>query len=279
MLVRLGVPVFALACVLALWCVPTTTVFTASARKPVDLVLIVDDSGSMKEEQAGLSDHLASMLTGLRDNVGVRVAVTTTTMLTPPRPLQFLAPDDPALAQAIRVGVGGGASEQGLQVMLQTLESASGASKNEDSFRAGTALAFVVISDEDDDSPLDVSTFVHSVSRFRTAWQAPVVLSVVTVLTSDRHREAVQALGGRVLDLDGHWGRAVTAIADDLGTMSTRFTLPSRALGRVVVDVDGFRLDGSQVRMAADGRTVVLDVPLREGATVAVTAMLPGRML
>jgi hypothetical protein len=275
-LVRMGAPVFAVACAVWLWFAPTTTTFIVPERTLVDLVLIIDDSGSMADEQAALSAHLGTLLASLDGDVGLRVAVTTTTV-SAERPLSFMEPGDPALTRAVQVGIDGDGNEQGLQAMLQTLQRASGSIVDGDasaSFRPGAAIAFVVVSDEDDGSPMALSAFMEAVAVSRAGRQTPVVLSAVTLPSATRYQHAVAALGGRVLHLDGAWGEAIATVAKDLGTMRGRLTLPAQAMGPVEVDVDGDAVEAGCVHLGADGRTVTIDRVLVPGETVSITARL-----
>jgi hypothetical protein len=71
-------------------------------RTPVDLLFVVDDSGSMAEEQANLARNFRvlsdALLTGLAGDADFRVAVTSTDMERPDRRGAFARSDDPACA-------------------------------------------------------------------------------------------------------------------------------------------------------------------------------------
>ena len=68
----------------------------------VDFLFVVDDSGSMAEEQANLAQNFEALsglfATGLRGRANVRVAVTDTDLQNPDRRGAFVTPDDPDCA-------------------------------------------------------------------------------------------------------------------------------------------------------------------------------------
>jgi hypothetical protein len=123
-------------------------------KAPVDFLFVIDDSGSMAEEQESLAQNFAALsgflASGLGGRANVRIAVTDTDLDRPDRRGAFITPDDPscegfgpvlslgddatptgravspqsaahALACLTRLGTRGGSREKGLEAMRLAL--------------------------------------------------------------------------------------------------------------------------------------------------------------
>jgi hypothetical protein len=140
------------------------------ANSDVDILFVVDNSGSMQQEQVGFADKINGFM-ALVDGLNWRVALTTTSptadtkdsagVLQPWgdgqfRPLgtklflksgeQTLAVAQAALATAIQVGLNGSGDESGIRAAYRALQRNPG----DTFFRNNAALAIVVITDEDE---------------------------------------------------------------------------------------------------------------------------------
>lgn len=149
--------------------------FTTGDAQVVDLLLVVDDSCSMQEEQQSLA-QTASILINAADGFGAdyRIAVTTTdpgdnpgapaagTLRGNPRVIEPQSPTRIAdLAAAINVGINGSPDEQGLFAAAQAVNDPvllSG--PNAGFLRPNAELVVLILSDEPDFSPLAVQTYV-----------------------------------------------------------------------------------------------------------------------
>jgi hypothetical protein len=156
--------------------------------KKIDLVFVVDNSGSMGQEQANLTSNFPNFITTLNgfrtkggDPLDYRVAVTTTDNSTdrgafrrtgangcnpgPTRP--WLERNDANLSQAFscraNVGTSGSSSEVGLECMKQALTTrmTDGTNKanGQDFLRQDALLAFIIITDEDESSSVAINTY------------------------------------------------------------------------------------------------------------------------
>lgn len=136
-----------------------------------DILFVIDDSGSMSEEQANLRTNLAAFITALRDSPianDFQVGVTTTSVSgsTSTAPIgEHGALIGPVLsggsgtlvadfdAQVALVGTGGSGKEQSFAAMRFALTSPlvdDPAGNNKDLLRPGARLAVIFLSDEDD---------------------------------------------------------------------------------------------------------------------------------
>ncbi len=138
--------------------------FEAWPRRRVDVLLVVDDSATMQDEQAQLTQGSSALLNMLIDaEVEPHLGVTTMD-ISPSRArglLQggLLTTDDPLvgheLARSLRVGTSGSELEAGLEAARLALS----AGTNPAFRRSEAALLIVFISDEDDQSPLTVEAY------------------------------------------------------------------------------------------------------------------------
>jgi len=144
------------------------TKLVAGAVK-TDILFVVDDSGSMLDEQTNLQNNLASFITALRDSPvanDFQVAVTTTSVSiwgasTPTGEHgsfvgPVLAGDSPTLVSDFQgqvvVGTAGFGKEQPLAAVEAALAPAilAPGGANEGFLRPGARLAVVILTDEDD---------------------------------------------------------------------------------------------------------------------------------
>jgi hypothetical protein len=149
-----------------------------AVQSQVDILFVIDNSGSMQQEQQGMGDKINGFLNKI-GNLDWQIAVTTTDeRATTPitgdtsrpwsdgqfRPFdsnagsQYIlrhAQVDPAdaqskLAAAIQMGVAGSGNERGINSVYRAVERAAAPSANRDFFRSNAKLAVVLISDEDE---------------------------------------------------------------------------------------------------------------------------------
>lgn len=149
-----------------------------TANANVDILFIVDNSGSMAEEQIGIGNKINGFLDKIK-NLNWQIAVTTTddraNSVGPDgvarawgdgqfRPFdsdtgsQFILRSTQVnaidaqtkLAAAIQMGVQGNGDERGINSTYRAIERAASPSINKDFLRADSKLAVVLISDEDE---------------------------------------------------------------------------------------------------------------------------------
>ncbi len=163
-----------------------TDTFLQDLRPKADLLLVVDDSGSMQDKQTSLANNFASFIQyAVAANVDYQIGVTTTTVaaqdcvpgfgcinnnsvapagkLRNESGLYILKPTTPNLsqrfAQFVNVGTNGSGSEQGLDTAVMALTPPLIANENAGFLRADANLAVVVVSDAGDQSPQAVSYY------------------------------------------------------------------------------------------------------------------------
>lgn len=141
----------------------------------VDFVWVVDNSGSMSEEQDSVVDSLGSFVEVL-DSFGAdwQVGVTTTEgedddggVIVAPVITSQEADATEQFKAAVAVGTQGDISEQGLLSAQKATSSALLAGSNAGLLRDEAVLSVIVVSDEDDQSPGDVSTYVDALEALK----------------------------------------------------------------------------------------------------------------
>ncbi len=154
-----------------------TEVFTQGSDEDtvVDLLWIIDNSGTMSEEQQRLSQSLGGLMALLEGTIAdYRLGVITTDVDDPDQrgKLQgdppVLGPDTPDLPGAFvanaHVGVQGSRDERGFEALQLALTEAVDVGVNEGFFRPDARLHAVVVSDEDDHSDGSVEEQLSALS-------------------------------------------------------------------------------------------------------------------
>lgn len=132
----------------------------------VDVLWVMDDSGTMSEEQenviANLSEFVAVMV---RMGADWQAGVVTTSAdteagaLTGPPVTAYDAAVEDAFAGLVDVGVEGDREEQGLLAMQLATSEPMLSGVNAGLIRDGADLAVIILSDEDDQSPGDTTAY------------------------------------------------------------------------------------------------------------------------
>jgi hypothetical protein len=276
--------------------------FQQASLPAVDLLLVIDDTASMEQEQAALASSIGDLADAL-DQVDLawQIGVTTTTLwpgeagwlVGTPYVLTPSVPDVHALLEErAQPGVDGSAPEAGLAATLLALELAAPGFPNAGFLRSDATLHVVVLSDADDgstdalgDDPVGV--FLDAF----TAYDRPAGPASVSVVVGDvpsgcvgatgnaqagtHYAEVAAATGGVVSSICGaDFGPIVDAVADVVVNWPTRFELaaaPIPSSVRVAIDTER-QLDG----WSLDGAAIVFDAAPPPGAVVIVDYLVTG---
>lgn len=144
----------------------------------VDVLWVVDNSGSMSSIVEYLGDRFASFLKTFDTmEIDYRIAVTSTDMYDPTQQGRFLGPEkvisradsDPVglFVEATDLGSSGSGAEQGMDAAYAALTSPLIDNENAGFIREDAVLAVVVISDEDDDSDIGNGDFIRWLDGFK----------------------------------------------------------------------------------------------------------------
>lgn len=161
-----------------------TDTFMQDQQPKADILMVVDDSGSMGDKQASLASNFASFIQyPVSANVDYHIAVTTTTWVCEPQEglscqpvarggdfykdptlgIRVITPATPnvstVFSRMVKVGTDGSGHEQGLETAVAALTPPKIANENVGFLRTEANLAVVVVSDAADQSAQPVSYY------------------------------------------------------------------------------------------------------------------------
>jgi hypothetical protein len=251
----------------------------------LDVLFVVDNSGSMVEEQASLARSFNRFIANLeRFGVDYHVGVVSTDVEEPSHSgrLQGSPPfitrqtrgRDAAFRRNVDVGTDGSGLEQGLLAAVLALSGELTRARNRDFLRPLAPLTLIFVSDEDDGSPGPDGYYTRVLRGARGIGNDRIIRASAIVglpgrrcgAVSDegrRYLEVVAALGGAAHDLcDQDFGDALEDIGSNALEALRRFPLSCTpaAPGSVRVVVDGVELAEEWV-FEATSDTVVFDGP------------------
>ena len=149
-----------------------TDVRFQSPPTEVDILLVVDDSCSMEDEQTKLSDGFAEFVEFFDiADVDYHIGITTTDMVDPERSgrlmgdVPVITRDTPNAEEVFRdnvkVGIEGSGTERGLDAAARALGESMTAGDNSGFFRSEALLSVIFVSDEEDASHYGVNDYIN----------------------------------------------------------------------------------------------------------------------
>ena len=149
-----------------------TDVRFQSPPTEVDILLVVDDSCSMEDEQTKLSDGFAEFVEFFDiADVDYHIGITTTDMDDPERSgrlmgdVPVISRDTPnaedAFRDNVKVGIEGSGTERGLDAAARALGDTMTTGENSGFFRAEALLSVIFVSDEEDASHYGVNEYIN----------------------------------------------------------------------------------------------------------------------
>jgi hypothetical protein len=275
---------------------PVEERFVAADIDAVDILLVVDNSGSMADDQQLLAANFASFFGSALadDGIDFQVGVTTTDVLSPAGARgrlvgEVLTRGTANLAEAFAAQVQVGIDGAGLELGLEAVRLALADPVNAPLFRDEAALSVVFVTDEEDAGALVDLLPDPALSRAPDEYvalllakkggaraNAPVLVSaVLNPAGAARYEALVERFAGTRLDITTpDWGGRLGEIGVDTFALSRTFTLASSAEdGSITVTIDGrattaFTYDDAR-------RAVTLDEAPRPGAEIVIR-YLPG---
>lgn len=237
--------------------------FQQASQKKLDIMWIVDNSGSMADEQKALGDNFDAFINEFIDtNVDFKMAITTTDTSSDSKKGKMVTGSDIKLTVAkaqenptqfkadfrnlVKVGTSGSGYEKGLAASEGFME------KYASSFiRPDAYLAVVVLSDEDDQSALTPKAYVDFLKSFKADAGLVKLYSICDVnkvgpsLTGytqgcDRYKDAAQRSAGVVEDIYNDFHMVLSAMGDSLINLLDSFALSEvPVLNTIKVEIDG----------------------------------------
>ncbi len=277
--------------------------FTQQAAPTVDVLWVVDNTGSMAREQQALASSFEAFVQALdAEGVSYQLGVITTDVSDEQAGLLQGVPwivtpgqDDPveSFTQAVQVGIDGASPEAGLAAAVLALSEPAISEHNRGFRRPDTLLHVVAVSDNDDqsDGHLSGDTGQDVVDVFLDFFEAQAEVSGIDpifsavagdtpsgcvgdagrALPAQRYQEVVDATGGTFASI---CTGDMDAVVQGLGTASLvypdTFTLQARPyLDTLVVWVDGERQDVGW-SWQEESMAVVFEAPPPAGCSIRV---------
>ena len=159
-----------------------------AAKRPVDVLFVIDDSCSMKNDQDALAANFDSFIGSFQTRqVDFQLGAVTTDMKSPTRSGRLVAPflgsQTPELKAAFKamvsVGTQGSSNEQGLAAAAAALSEPLASAENAGFLRDQADLGLVFITDENDHSPITADDFVAFVRGLKPDTGAITVAAIV----------------------------------------------------------------------------------------------------
>lgn len=245
-----------------------TEVFTQSqqAQSKVDIVWVVDDSGSMGDEQTSLAYNFDAFIQDfMSKDIDFRMAITTTdpTKKSDGKMVcdwHVLNSKHAAVNQqnffhmfekCIKVGTKGSGHEKGLNGIdrfLHHYNDGNKSNRNDAFLREDAYLVVVIVSDEEDQSSRNVSHYVERLRSTKTNEGMVKVFSIVNTEDTSakyeskgiRYMSASNATNGAVADINGDFYQILTDFGSDIVNLLDSFTMANTITGNnILVTVNG----------------------------------------
>lgn len=264
-----------------------TDVFRQAEVLPpvIDILVVIDNSYSMEEEQTNLADKLSALLSDLHE-VDWQINVITTDNVCKRLPELPLKPDTPnmlALFQnAVKAGINGLGNEMALR---NTVDHLNGRCTRDQKWtREGTDLAVLIVSDEDEDatsryarkSEVFLRDMVTAGYEPGTGFKVYGIIGHPEVNCPDveapalTYADVVKATNGLWGSIcSGDYSQTLAAISRDIRTnIKVEFPLRFKpVLSTVKLDLDGAAYNSDWTLI---GQTLVLADSLPEGSALTV---------
>lgn len=251
----------------------------------IDILVIIDNSYSMEEEQLNLSDKLTSLLADLNE-VDWQINVITTDNVCKRIPELPLLPDTPGMTalfqKAVRAGIDGSGYEEGLGNTIDHVNKRC--TSDEAWLRDGTDLAILIVSDEDED---ESSSYFEQAEKFETdlagyGYRVGENVKMYGIIGHpDKPCPSVSRIGNTyaevIKDSEGLWGSicdadygpTLEAISRDI-RLNLKNDFPLRfapVISTIRIELDGNAYVGDWTVV---GQRVILAETLPEGSTLQV---------
>lgn len=230
---------------------------SAQAGK-VDILWVIDNSGSMADNQNNLAYNFDAFIRDfITKGIDFKMAVTTTDATFNYNGREICGEDKLSLTQAqanqtqfiydfqncVRVGDNGSSYEKGLHTMNEYFKKYSSSFLRPDAY-----LVVIVLSDEEDQSSLSVSTYANALKAYKA--QAGLIKYyglVTTVIPYPRTVESIgnrymqmrDLVGGTIADITSDFYQTLTDFGGSILNLMTSFALSANPLSSIVVKVNG----------------------------------------
>ncbi len=240
--------------------------FSQKTSAKIDILWIIDNSGTMIQEQANLANNFDAFIEVVENSsVDYQIGVISTDMENiafagklqgNPRIIQAGPDARTQFAANVQVGIDGAGKEKGLEAAYMALSEPLLSGYNAGFLRHDAALAVIFVSDEDDKSFNVVNFFHRTFETLKGAGNENRVVggAIVgdrtdgcsgaggTAAPGERYHDLVQAMGGSVGSIcEGDFSNTLNQLGLTVAGLDRRFSLSDESpeVASIVVKVDG----------------------------------------
>ena len=219
----------------------------SEVTKKLDIVWIIDNSGSMSDEQTALGTNFSAFIDEfILKDVDFKMAITTTDTSSADKKGKMVVNSDVLLTSdmaksapnkfkadfknLIKVGTSGSVKEKGLEASEGFMQKYSSLFVRSDAY-----LAVVIVSDEEDQSSQAVAQYTDYLKTFKASAGLVKVYSVVDVYNSnsgsgvtvgsERYKEASNRTAGLIADVTDHFYNVLTKMGESIINLLDSFAL------------------------------------------------------
>lgn len=222
---------------------------TASTTKKLDIMWIIDNSGSMADEQSALGSNFSAFIDEfITKDVDFKMGITTTdttytglnggmvngsaTKLTSAKARLNEEQFKSDFKNMVKVGTMGSSYEKGLEASMSFMK------KNAQSFiRPDAYLAVVILTDEEDQSPKEVNAYTDFLKSFKNEAGLVKVYTIADINNTNsgrgittgakRYIQASQETAGIVANIRDDFHTTLSAMGDSILSLLDSFALAS----------------------------------------------------
>ncbi|MEM6928046.1 MAG: vWA domain-containing protein [Myxococcota bacterium] len=223
-------------------CITDTSIQTL--EQTADVLFVVDNSGSMSDNQAALASNFPSFIEAISGSgLDYHVGVITTDVgdlghLRVIDGVRYITPTTPnpevIFSQMARVGTGGSPTEQGLATTYLALEVEVNEPENVGFYRPDAALHTIVVTDEDDHTPstlITVNEFVRWYDGIKPDIERRTFNGVLNLLDAGGYLDVINDIGGLTYSIDdADWGGLLNELGLQAAGLRQEFFLTQTPL-------------------------------------------------
>lgn len=214
-------------------------IFYQNPTDAVDILMVIDNSGSMQPYQDQLGTNFSEFLTYfIEADVDYQIAAVTTDVMTDASGEirgQIINTETPnaesAFAAIVNVGATGSGFEMGLEAAYQALTPPLVTTANDGFLREEATLSLIFVSDEEDASPLPVNDYINAFRDIKGQRSRDVFNASSLVVIRENNCDSYSTRGDRYLDVAAQSNGVTGDIcSDDFASIVTDLSLNTSRL-------------------------------------------------
>ncbi len=214
-------------------------IFYQNPTDAVDILMVIDNSGSMQPYQDELGTNFSQFLTYfIEADIDYQIAAVTTDVMNEEAGEirgQIITPETPnaesAFADIVNVGVTGTGFEMGLESAYEALTEPLVSTMNGDFLREEAMLSLIFVSDEEDASPLPVNDYINAFRDIKGQRSRDVFNASALVVLREVDCDSYSTRGDRYIDVAEQTNGVTGSIcSEDFGSIVEELSLNTSRL-------------------------------------------------